>query len=232
MSLILGSGEVGNSLKEVLETQYIVRIGNEHRQPEDEKFEIMHICFPYSDKFCDEVERYKKKYNPKYVVIHSTVPVGTSIRLGAIHHPVVGMHPNLAKSFLTFTQFLSGKQASDVADYFRRAGMKIYLLDDQDVTELGKISQTTFYGLMIEYVKELKKECDERHLSFTEVYTLMSQAYNEGYERMGYPEYKMPLLTPIMKRQGGHCVLQNCELLDNEFTKLIKKLNETITEGK
>ncbi len=226
MTLILGNGEVGQSLKEVLDTQYICRIGNEQHQPEDEKFEIMHICFPYSDKFESEVKRYQDKYNPKFTVIHSTVPFGTSRRLNATHHPVIGMHPNISKSFLTFTQFLSGEQVSEVADYFRRAGMKVYLLDKQEATELGKISQTTFYGVMIEYVKELKKECDNNNLSFTEVYTLMSQSYNEGYDKLGYSEYKMPLLTPIMKRQGGHCVLQNCELWKNDFTNLIKNRNE------
>lgn len=226
-SVILGNGEVGNSLYEVLSEQYITRIGNREHEPEDEDFEIIHICFPYSDKFESEVKRYQTKYKPKYTVIHSTVPLGTSRKLNAVHHPVIGMHPNLAKSFLVFTQFLSGEKASEVADYFRRAGMKVYLFDNQETTELGKISQTTFYGVMIEYVKELKRECENKGLSFSEVYTIMSQSYNEGYEKLGFPEYKMPLLTPIMKKQGGHCVLQNCELWDNLFTKLIKDLNET-----
>jgi hypothetical protein len=106
--------------------------------------------------------------------------------------------------------------------------MKVYLFDKQETTELGKYSQTTFYSLMIEYVKMLKKKCDKAGLSFAEVYTLMSIAYNEGYEKLGYPEYKMPLLTPIMKKQGGHCCLQNLPLWgeDNAFIDLIKKNNE------
>ncbi len=226
MSLILGNGEVGQSLKEVLDTQYICRIGNEHRQPEDEKFEIMHICFPFTDKFESEVKRYQEKYKPKFTVIHSTTPVGTSRKLNATHHPVTGMHPNLARSFLTFTQFLSGKEASSVADYFRRAGMKVYLFDKQETTELGKISQTTFYALMIEYVKELNRECENNGLSFTEVYTMMSQAYNDGYEKLNREEYKMPLLTPIMTPQSGHCTIPNLSLWDNVFTKFIKELNK------
>lgn len=218
-SLIIGAGEIGNSLRKVIGGEII---GSHYDRAQ---FDIIHICFPYSEEFESEVKRYQELHKPKYTVIHSTVPVGTCRKLGAIHHPVIGMHPNLAKSFLIFTQLLSGKKASEVTDYFRRKGLRIYLLDNQETTELGKFSQTTFYALMIEYIKTLKKECDNKGLSFTEVYTLFSKIYNEGYEKLGYPEYKMPLLTPIMTKQGGHCTLPNLEFWDNDFTALIKKLN-------
>ncbi len=227
-SLILGAGEVGLSLQEILSTQYVVRIFNEHQQPEDEKFEIMHICFPYSDKFEDEVKRYQEKYKPKFTVIHSTVPPGTSRRLNSIHSPIIGIHPHLEQSIKTFVKYLSGDQASEVADYFRRAGLKVYLFDKQETTELLKIMDTTFYGVCLEYTKEVKTQCDKLGVPF-EAWTVWTEQYNQGYKKLGYPEFTRPNLVPIQKRLGGHCVLQNTELLDNDFTSLIKKRNEEIS---
>jgi hypothetical protein len=59
---------------------------------------------------------------------------------------------------------------------------------------------------------------------------LFSQNYNEGYEKLGYPEYKMPLLNPIMTKQGGHCTIPNLDLWETEFTKFIKKQNEATSD--
>lgn len=232
-TLIIGYGEVGKSLEEVL-IHYRPTIMNEEGivrgNVDDKNIEVMNICFPYSKLFEQQVKSYQDVYEPKFTVLHSTVPVGTSRKLNAIHSFVIGIHPHLARSMKTFTKFLGGEQASEVADYFRKAGMKVYLFDKQETSELAKISQTTFYATMIEYVKMLKKECNKEELSFSEVYTIPSEDYNKGYEKLGYPEYKMPLLIPMMKKQGGHCTLQNCELWENEndFTELIKKRNMKI----
>jgi len=223
-TLIIGAGEIGNSLYGVLKQNYEVYLKDLEPLVID-GIEIMHICFPYSDKFSDAVSSYQKQYNPKYTVIHSTVPVGTSRSLNALHSPVVGLHPYLQESIKTFIKFLSGEGADKVADYFRRAGIKVYLVDKQETTELAKLSQTTFYALMIEYVKDLKLQCNKLGLPFSDVYTLFSQNYNEGYKKLGYPEYIMPLLIPIMKEQGGHCTIPNLKLWETKFTKFIEELN-------
>ncbi len=91
-SLIIGAGEIGNSLHNV--------IGGDitGKTEASDSYDIIHICFPYDDKFVDEVKRYQKLYSTEHTVIHSTVPVGTSTSLGAIHSPVIGVHPYLEKS--------------------------------------------------------------------------------------------------------------------------------------
>lgn len=192
----------------------------------DSQYDILHICFPYSPTFEVDVANYQRKFNPKYTIIHSTVAIGTSRRCNAIHSPVVGIHPHLAQSIKTFKRFLGGKQASGVADYFRRAGCNVYLFDDQETTELAKLSQTTFYAMTIEYTKMLKRICDEMGLSFTEVYTTFVVDYNRGYEELGMPEIKIPNLVPIMREQGGHCTIPNCDLWTNDFTEFVKEQNK------
>ncbi len=225
---IIGYGEIGKSLEKVLlcysptiiDEEGIVR-GN----ADNKELKVMHICFPYSVKFEEAVREYQEQYKPKFTVIHSTVPVGTSRKLNAIHSPVIGIHPHLEQSLKTFTKFLGGEQASEVADYFRRSGMKIYLCDKSETTELMKIVDTTHYGIEIEYVKEVKKLCEKYNVPF-EAWTLWIDNYNKGYKELNYPEYCKPNLIPIMQKISGHCVLPNADLLESEFTKFIKELSK------
>ena len=223
-TLILGYGQIGKALEKVL-----VDYSPDHLDKNEtttRTYDIIHICFPYSETFIDDVKNYQTLYKPKYTVIHSTVPIGTSRKVNAVHSPVIGIHPHLATSIKTFKKFLGGSQASGVADYFRRAGCNVYLFDDQETTELAKLSKTTFYAMTIEYVKMLKRICDEKNLSFTEVYTTFVTEYNRGYEALGYPEIKIPNLVPIMREQGGHCTIPNCDLWTNDFTEFVKEQNK------
>lgn len=225
-TLIIGYGQIGRSLAKVLNDyapDHLDRIEGDSSLPNN--YDIVHICFPYSETFIQDVENYKRRFNPQHIVIHSTVPVGTSRACGAVHSPVVGIHPHLAESIKTFTKFLGGEGASGVANYFRRAGCKVYLYDKPETTELAKLSQTTFYALTIEYAKDLKRQCDKLGLSYTEVATLPAMDYNRGYEALGLPEIKIPILVPIMTPQGGHCTIPNCGLWDTVFTKFIEQQN-------
>ena len=221
-TLILGAGEIGTSLETVLSKEYETQILDKG-QTLDFKPEIMHVAFPYSKEFIKQLSDYQLQYNPNFTVIHSTVPVGTSRKCHAIHSPVVGIHPDLSKSLTTFTKFIGGEKASEVANYFRRAGIKVHLEDKQEATELLKIQSTTFYAMMIEFCKDMKDQCDKNGVSYNS-FLLWNQNYNEGYAKLGYPEYKKPLLQPIMKKQGGHCTLPNLKLIDTKFTKFLEEI--------
>lgn len=220
-TLIIGRGEIGGALSEILSEFYPVEVLDLGERISG-SFDIIHICFPYSKSFLDDVAAYKEKYKPKYIIIHSTVPVGTSRKCGAFHCPVVGMHPLLKKSILTFTKFLSGKGAYNIADYFRRAGIKIYLTDKQESTELMKILSTNFYGVCIEYVKEVKGLCDSFDVPF-EMWTLWTENYNNGYISLGSPEFVRPNLIPIVNQIGGHCVSNNLNFLHSDFVQFLRK---------
>ena len=231
-TIIIGGGQIGNSLFNILSKEYEVDIYDaENRQSYIEElqasgvYDIMHICFPYSSDFIKWVRKYKMLFNPKYVVIHSTVPMGTSEELGAVHSPCMGIHPHLEKSMLTFTKYLSGPDADMVSDYFRRAGMTVYVLDKQSSTELIKVLSTTLYGVCIEYTKEVKRLCEHYGVPF-ELWTLWTENYNKGYGKLNHPEYARPNLVPNMNKIGGHCILPNKEFIDNKFTRLLKETND------
>jgi len=223
-TLIIGEGEVGSALFDILSESYDCGIIDKDSMT-DETFEIIHICFPYGEGFVGEVEKYQERFKPKYTVIHSTVPVGTSRKCNAIHSPVRGRHPKMEGGIRTFIKFLGGEQASEVADYFRRAGIEVYLTEKSETTELMKIASTTCYSKDIEWVKEVKRECDKYNVPF-EAWTIWTSTYNEGYRRLGFPEYWRPNLTPIMTRIGGHCLMPNLEFWGGESAGFIKKLNK------
>lgn len=226
-TLVVGMGEIGTSLYNILKPHYEIYSKGKGEDIGESigTVKIMHICFPYSDKFEEQVKEYQERYKPEFTIIHSTVKVGTCRKLGAISSPCIGIHPHLEESLKTFTKYLSGTQASSVADYFRRVGIKTYLVDKQETTELMKQLSTTFYGVMIEYTKEVKRLCDELNVPF-EFWTLWTHNYNKGYQKLGYPEYTRPNLIPIMKKQGGHCILNNAYLLKSDFAKFIVEKNK------
>lgn len=227
-TLIIGYGEVGKSLEKVLirySPTIVDKEGVIRGTADSRELEVMNICFPYSDKFEDIVKEYQKEYKPKFTVIHSTVAVGTSRKLNAVHSPIEGEHPYLEKAIKTSTKFLAGKDASEIAIYFKKANLKVYLFDNPETTELMKILSTTKFGVDIEYAKEVKRQCDKYNVPF-EAWTIYTDMYNKMYQELNHPEYIRPQIIPIMKKIGGHCVLQNSKLLKNVFTDLIQKINK------
>jgi len=106
-SLIVGYGEIGRGIFEVLNDAYegfVFKRDIEEPKEEIPKIDYLHICIPYSEKFVDIVKEYERKYDPKYTIIHSTVAPGTTRQLGhhAMHSPVRGKHPDLAGGVRTF----------------------------------------------------------------------------------------------------------------------------------
>lgn len=225
-TLVIGQGEVGRALADVLRPFYPVTLVDVNPPPLD-GVEIMHICFPYSDGFVDEVLAYREKYRPAYTVIHSTVAVGASRACGAVHSPIRGNHFDMERSIRTFVKFVGGPapEADAVADYFLRAGIPVQVCRRQETTELAKLLCTTYYGVCIEYAKAAERKCLEEGVPFAEAFSLWQRTYNEGYAALGRPEVARPVLAPIQSAIGGHCVLPNTGLFDFPFADLVKRLN-------
>lgn len=208
--IVIGMGEVGQAIQKVFSCDW-VDVNKEELT--ECYYHIMHICLPYSEEFVRLVDLYKKRFQPKYVVIHSTVPVGTSRKCNAMHSPIRGIHPNLYGGVVTFEKFIGGTDASYVADDFRKAGLKVIICDKQETTELGKLLDTEYYRACIEFTKRAKELCDKNDVPFHEAYTLMNITYNKGYAALGHDEFVRPTLQPIMTPIGGHCVSQNAKLI-------------------
>lgn len=118
---------------------------------------------------------------------------------------------------MTFPKFIGGEKASEVADVFRRAGLKVILCDKSETTELGKLLDTEYYRACIEFTLRAKELCNKYNVPFHESYTLFNMTYNEGYTKLGHEEYVRPTLQAIMQPIAGHCVLPNQKLIDKEM---------------
>ena len=225
--IIIGAGEVGVSLFKVLTQYYDVVLRNKDSNLEG-KFDIIHICYPYNKNFIKISKFYIKKYQSNLVIVHSTIPVGTTkkISLTAVHSPIRGLHPNLEKGIKTFVKYFGGKKAKEAANIFSNIGIKTQCFKKSETTELLKILDTTYYGWNIIFAKEVKRICDKMKLNFDEVYTIANRDYNKGYKKLGKSNVVRPVLKAMPGKIGGHCIIPNTDLLKDWATDIIKKRNK------
>ena len=140
-SIIIGKGSVGSALFNALSNVYPDTVIRDkwRFQKENEMFSIktdfLHICFPYFEDFVIQVKKYQKQYKPKYTIIYSNVPAGTSEQCDATHSPILVEHSRLEKEFKDFARVLSGKQANELVEYFQNAGFKTEVYESQMETE-------------------------------------------------------------------------------------------------
>lgn len=219
--LIIGQGEIGKSLQAILNCDIhdIDPLPVKH-------YDIIHIAIPYSKKFNKIVKDYKKRYTADYVVIHSTVPVGTSEKLGVCHSPVTGVHPHLTESMKTFTKFVSGTGADVIVEEFKTYGIPAVHIENSGNTEAGKLYSLLIYGINVLLEKEIYQYCKDKGLDYDVVYRQFVEMYNQGYSKMGMNHIKMYELTHKDGGIGGHCVLQNSPMLKTDFAKILSTLNK------
>ena len=231
-SIIIGAGEVGKSLYEVLEARYgrLIQIRDKQCNNENtlDSVSFLNICYPYSSSFIEDTKAYIARYKPSIAtIIHSTVPVGTTRKCGktCVHSPIHGKHPNLADGIRTFTKYVGGESSISVYSvrfYLETAGIKTKGVTSPEASELSKILCTTYYGWNIIFAKEVAAICKEMDLPFEEVYTDWNREYNKGYTKLGMEQFVRPVLEAVEGRIGGHCIINNAKLLDSFATKFLK----------
>lgn len=223
--LVIGKGQIGIAVQKALKG--CDAIGASETAPETE-YEVLDICFGYSEEFESEVLRYKELYKPQYIVVHSTVPLGTCKRLGVYHSPVRGKHPDLYESLLTFKKYISGPSVMPLVEEYRMYGIPAEGVANQDDTEAMKLWDTTYYGWNIVFEKSVRAYCEANNLDFSLVYTEANETYNKGYQNMGSAEFTRPVLSHMPGKIGGHCVIPNCKLLKTPVADYILTVNETL----
>ncbi len=226
-NLIIGNkGEMGASLQKVLGCP-----GHDAQDPVEGQFDMIHICFPYSPAFDGIVRDYQERYLPKITVIHSTVPVGTCRKLGAVHSPIHGIHPNLENGIRTFVKYIGAQKREDaeaVLRLFQEHGIKGYIVKNPETSELSKLGCTTRHGLMIIEQKLFKRLCVENDVDFEEAYTQWNGHYTEGYRVLGLPYVQRPILKDMAGPIGGHCILPNAEIIGGPVADFILEQNKSL----
>lgn len=216
---ILGYGEVGQAIAKFYKNPLIKDL---KRDDGLEGCEILHICLPWSDKFIEIVKKEIKEIKPKLTIIHSTVPPGTTKKIGGmiVHSPVRGVHPNLFEGIKTFVKYIGAdnKKAGEMAKkHLEGLGIKTKVFYPSATTEIGKLLDTTYYALIIAWHGEMKKICDKFGIDFEKAITDFNKTYNEGYAKLGKKNVIRPVLYPPKGGITGHCLIMNAKILNKYF---------------
>lgn len=227
--VVAGLGEVGKPLLELI-SKHHKAVGVDISPPATtvRDVAVLHICFPFLiDDFVGETSRYIGLFGPRLTIINSTVAVGTTRalakRTGAavVYSPVRGKHARMLKDLLRYTKFVGAvnrAQADQAALHFQSLGLKTKTLSSPEATEIAKLSETTFFGLMIAWAQEVERYADKVGQEYGEIVSF--------YDEIGF----FPPVKYFPGIIGGHCVMPNVELLkrldDSEILKAIQSSNQ------
>lgn len=212
---ILGYGEVGRAIAKFYAHPLIKDIETDDGL---RGVRVLHVCIPWSGRFVEIIKKEIKNIQPELTIIHSTVAPGTTKKIGGmtVHSPIRGIHPNLYQGIKTFVKYVGAddKRAGRIAKaHLESAGMKVSVCMPSVVTELGKLLDTTYYGLCIAWHGEMKRLCDMVGTNFEQTVSDFNRTYNQGYAKLGKHNVIRPVLYPPSSGIGGHCVILNAEIL-------------------
>ena len=234
---ILGYGEAGQAIAKFYKNSRLrkrsgpqVRIKDLKRDDGLDGVEILHVCIPWSNKFKKIGKKEIKKRKPRLTIIHSTIASGTTKKLVmslpkeigkmVVHSPIRGIHPYLYPGIKTFVKYIGAdnKRAGSLAKkHLESLGIKTKVFFPSITTEIGKLFDTTYYGLCIAWHGEMKKICDKAGINFDQAVTDFNETYNEGYKKLKKNNVIRPVLYPPQKGIGGHCIILNVELLKKYY---------------
>jgi len=213
--VIVGLGEVGKPLSEIIKKRHRVFEVDIDLAAPVKRCDVMHICFPFRDKeFVGQVSEYIGRYQPDLTIINSTVAPGTTRRIAGesgtsvVNSPIRGKHARMREELLHYTKFIgaldpdAGKRA---VEHFQGLGMKTRLLSAPEATEIAKLTETTYFGLMIAWAQEVERFSRELGVDYDEVVSFYEEI--KFFPRMKY----FPGVI------GGHCVMPNIAILLERF---------------
>jgi len=218
--VVVGLGEVGKPLYELISKYHNV-LGVDITPPSTppSSVDVLHICYPFQIRdFVGECARYIEMFKPSLTVINSTVAVGTTRKVAqrsgtsVTYSPVRGKHTRMLEELVKYRKFIGSLDAASgalAAKHFESLGMKTKTLSSPEAAELAKLTETTYFGLMIAWAQEVERYADQTGAKYDEIVSF--------YEEIGFfPPVKY---TPGVI--GGHCVMPNIELLRSMDDSLI-----------
>jgi UDP-N-acetyl-D-mannosaminuronate dehydrogenase len=228
--VVLGLGEVGKPLLE-LTSKYHETVGVDVAPVEGiGKVDVLHVCYPFQIKnFILETVRYIGQFQPTLTVINSTVGVGTTRAIAersghmVVNSPVRGKHSRMLAELKSYTKFIgaadetAGKLAEE---HFQSVGLKTKVLSSPEASELAKLAETTYFGVLIAWAQELERYCDEFGAAYDEVVSFQEEV------KFFPPVQYFPGVI------GGHCVMPNIEILTSLKPSTILKAVQSSNKAK
>ena len=237
--MVAGIGEIGKPILKLLSKDNIV-VGFDLNPDlmDERKFEryqnlktsFLHIAIPVTGKFINNVLKLCKKFQPECIVIHSTVKPGTTEELqGKLTIPVIysatrGVHKRMIYDLKRYTKFFvisanapRGKWASSrYVKLMKRCDIKTKKMSKPETLELAKIiCDTSYLGWLVNYAQLSNMIAIEHGVDYDEMWSFS----DEIQEFLG----NRPKMYPSFI--GGHCVIPNLNLINNQALNIINKMN-------
>lgn len=237
--MVVGLGEIGYPMLQLLSKNNLV-VGydidkklmdyNKFRQRSDLETSFMHICIPFTKSFIQTVIGFYKKFKPKCIVIHSTIKPHTTTKLQeklpipVIYSATRGVHRRMLYDLKRYTKFYAiEKDAPNVKwasenfeKIMKKAGIKTKTISKPITLELAKIiCDTSYYGWLITYSQISNMIAIQHGADYDEMWSFSDEIHKLlGNRPKMYPGFI-----------GGHCVIPNLDLIQDETLYLIKELN-------
>ena len=237
--VVAGLGEIGSPILKLLSKKQTTigydldkRLVNETKLKKlhDIPTSFLHIAIPVTSKFDSNLLQLYKKFKPECIVIHSTIGPGTTERIQKkldiplIYSATRGVHKRMLKDIKRYTKFFAiskntprGKWASSrFVKLMKSCGIKTKQMSKPETLELAKIiCDTSYLGWLINYAQLSNRVAIQHGIDYDEMWSFSDEIHKFlGNRPKMYPGYI-----------GGHCVIPNLNLINNETLNLINKMN-------
>ena len=237
--VVAGLGEIGSPLLKLFsKTGKIVGYDLNKKLMDETKFNkfdnlltsFLHIAIPVTKKFDSNLIRLYKKFQPECIVIHSTIPPGTTNRIQKkLNSPLIfsatrGVHKRMQQDLKRYTKYFAISSNAPRKQWaintfnkkMRNCGVKTKQMSKPETLELGKIiCDTSYFGWLINYAQISNVIAKSYGVDYDEMWEFS----NEIHKFLG----NRPKLYPGFI--GGHCVIPNLDLIHDQTLDLIKKMN-------
>ena len=242
--VVVGLGEIGNPILKLLSKKNIVVGFDLNRDLMDTiKFEkyknletsFLHIAIPVTDKLITNILKLYKKFLPECIIIHSTIKPGTTeklqkkIPIPVIYSATRGVHNRMIYDLKRYTKFFvistnaprSKWALSRYVKVMKDCGIKTKKMSNPETLELAKIiCDTSYLGWLVNYAQLSNMIAIQYGIDYDEMWSFSDEIHrNLGNRPKMYPGYI-----------GGHCVIPNLELINNQTLDMIKKMNTSYSK--
>jgi len=238
-NIVAGLGEIGNPILKLLSKSGIVlgfdinsKLVNQKEFQKYEKYDVkfLHICIPFTKRFNSNVLSLIKKFNPSILVIHSTIsPYTTKTLQNKLPIPVIysstrGVHKRMLSDLQKYTKFYALEKnapkkqwsSSEFSKLMKKSGVRTKQFSDPITLELAKIVvDTSYYGWLINYAQISNLIAKKHNVNYDEMWSFADEIQKYLGNR--------PKMFPGFI--GGHCVIPNLSLINEDSLWEIDKIN-------
>ncbi|MFQ5439835.1 MAG: GDP-mannose dehydrogenase [Nitrosopumilaceae archaeon] len=239
INVIAGLGEIGSPILKLLSKKNITigydlnpKLMDVKKFHDYEGYEIkfLHICIPFNNQFIPNVISLFKKFTPKIMVIHSTISPNTTkslqkkLGIPIIYSATRGVHNRMLSDLKKYTKYFAIEKKApkekwaiiEFKKLMKKSNVKTKKLSNPVTLELAKIVvDTTYYGWLINFAQLSNLVAKKYHVDYDEMWEFSDEINRFLGNR--------PKMFPGFI--GGHCVIPNLSLVNEENFYQIDKIN-------